>query len=166
MNWLKIIFVTIAFFCITSIFAQEYLIDNQRLTPNDGLANLHTSSVFQDSKGFVWVSTKYGLNRYDGYNFKLYTKESHGLFFNNHIEQIVQADDDKLWLFYHHMKDGKFMGEISHIDVFDTKNETVYDFETYFDEKLPFKVSDILVLKINDVKECFQSNSTIFQFYE
>jgi len=126
MSWLKYFFVFIAFFIFQTASAQQYLVDAQHFTPNDGLANLHTSSVFQDKKGFVWVSTKYGLNRYDGYSFKLYTKESHGLFFNKRIEQIVQADDDNLWLFYNHNKDEKYLdGKVVHIDVFDTKNEIV-----------------------------------------
>jgi len=154
MSSLKIILIIIIFFCITPIFSQDYLIDKQRLTPNDGLANLHTSSVFQDKKGFVWVSTKYGLNRYDGYSFKLYTKESHDLYFNEQVKQIKQGDGDNLWLFYKHTKDGKYVKDgVHHIDVFDTKNEIIHNFETYFNEKLPFKISDVLLIKIDDANK-------------
>ncbi|MEN0050595.1 MAG: two-component regulator propeller domain-containing protein, partial [Bacteroidota bacterium] len=54
---------------------QSYITDHQYLTTEDGLANLFTTAIFQDSKGFVWIGTRYGLNRFDGYNFELYLKQ-------------------------------------------------------------------------------------------
>ena len=38
-----------------------------RLDTRDGLSNSQIISIFRDSKGFMWFSTPYGLNRYDGY---------------------------------------------------------------------------------------------------
>ena len=40
----------------------------------------------------MWIGTQYGLNRYDGHSFKLYTKEVHHLFNNKNIRRI---DEDK-----------------------------------------------------------------------
>ena len=54
-----------------SIFAQEYIYDAQLLTTDDGLANLMTTAFFQDQKGYLWIGTDRGLNRYDGYGFQL-----------------------------------------------------------------------------------------------
>lgn len=39
------------------------------LTTSDGLSNNSIRYIFQDSKGFVWMSTLNGLNRYDGNSF-------------------------------------------------------------------------------------------------
>ncbi|MCP4895798.1 MAG: diguanylate cyclase [bacterium] len=42
----------------------------QQLSIGDGLSNSTVSSIIQDSLGFMWFGTEYGLNRYDGYTFK------------------------------------------------------------------------------------------------
>ena len=55
----------------TAVFAQEYIYDAQLLTTDDGLANLMTTAFFQDKKGYLWIGTDRGLNRYDGYGFQL-----------------------------------------------------------------------------------------------
>lgn len=46
------------------------------LTTKDGLSNGNVTSVLKDSYGFLWIGTEYGLNRYDGYEFKTYTTET------------------------------------------------------------------------------------------
>ncbi|HQG38063.1 MAG TPA: two-component regulator propeller domain-containing protein, partial [Chitinophagales bacterium] len=35
----------------------------------DGISQNTVTSIFQDSKGFIWFCTDEGVNRYDGYNF-------------------------------------------------------------------------------------------------
>lgn len=41
-------------------------------TVHDGLAQMQVMSLFQDSKGYLWCSTKAGLSRFDGNHFKNY----------------------------------------------------------------------------------------------
>jgi ligand-binding sensor domain-containing protein len=41
----------------------------RRYTTQDGLPELITTSIFQDSKGFIWVGTLNGFARYDGKSF-------------------------------------------------------------------------------------------------
>lgn len=47
-----------------------------RLDTRDGLSNSQIVSIFRDSKGFMWFSTPYGLNRYDGYRFKTFLSDA------------------------------------------------------------------------------------------
>jgi len=44
----------------------------ENISTRQGLSNNNTWSLLQDSRGFIWIATNYGLNRYDGYNFKVY----------------------------------------------------------------------------------------------
>ena len=44
----------------------------KHLTINNGLSNSSVTCIFQDKKGFMWFGTQDGLNRYDGYNFKIF----------------------------------------------------------------------------------------------
>ncbi len=51
------------------IFAQQQSYVFQHITPKDGLATDRASCIFQDSKGYYWVATENGLQRFDGKNF-------------------------------------------------------------------------------------------------
>jgi len=44
----------------------------ENISTRQGLSNNNIESLLQDSRGFIWIATNYGLQRYDGYNFKLY----------------------------------------------------------------------------------------------
>ena len=54
------------------IYAQSNRIRFERITTDNGLSSNNTSYVFQDRKGFLWISTQDGINRYDGYSFKYF----------------------------------------------------------------------------------------------
>ena len=46
------------------------------LSAADGLSFSEVTSIFQDQRGFMWFGTGYGLNKYDGFSFTIYTLES------------------------------------------------------------------------------------------
>jgi len=54
------------------LFSQPSNVSFERISMADGLSNDEVYCVYQDSKGFIWFGTQDGLNRYDGYNFKVY----------------------------------------------------------------------------------------------
>ena len=45
---------------------------SENISPEDGLSNSWVSSILQDHEGFMWFGTWNGLNRFDGYNFKVF----------------------------------------------------------------------------------------------
>ncbi len=54
------------------VYAQENAIKFTRYTAADGLSQNYVVCAFQDSRGFMWFGTQDGLNRFDGYHFKVY----------------------------------------------------------------------------------------------
>lgn len=46
------------------------------ITNRDGLSQNTVNSIIQDREGFMWFATQDGLNRFDGYNFKIYKKDT------------------------------------------------------------------------------------------
>lgn len=48
------------------------------LSTDEGLSNSNVRTILKDSYGFLWIGTESGLNRYDGYGFKVYTENPGG----------------------------------------------------------------------------------------
>jgi PAS domain S-box-containing protein len=46
-----------------------------RFSTEDGLSQTRVSQIVQDDQGFLWFGSQYGLNRYDGYKFKVFKHE-------------------------------------------------------------------------------------------
>ncbi len=126
---------------ISETSAQNYLANVQFYGIEDGLSHREVFAIHQDRKGFIWVGTKYGLNRFDGHSFKVYTKENDGLA-SNTVHYILEDDAEKLWLF--DMDNWWYRTSTKHISIFDQKTNTISTFEAYFkNENLPFLSQDI-----------------------
>jgi ligand-binding sensor domain-containing protein/AraC-like DNA-binding protein len=70
------------------------------LSVTDGLSQSSVLCILQDSKGFMWFGTEDGLNRYDGYGFKIFRPERgnpHSIS-NNIIPWIYQDSKEQLWI--------------------------------------------------------------------
>ncbi len=79
----------------------------QHFNVKDGLPSSQVYSVFQDSLGYIWMTTDRGIVRYDGENFKTYTKED-GLIDVVNFD-IIPENGTKFWL-------SNFMGDLSYWD--------------------------------------------------
>jgi signal transduction histidine kinase/ligand-binding sensor domain-containing protein/DNA-binding response OmpR family regulator len=65
-----------------------------------GLSHNQVNCIFKDSEGFMWFGTASGLNRYDGYTFKVFKHDSEdkASVLNDFITNIYEGPDKKLWI--------------------------------------------------------------------
>ncbi|WP_316838963.1 two-component regulator propeller domain-containing protein [Pedobacter gandavensis] len=65
-----------------------------------GLSNNEVNCIFQSKNGFMWFGTFDGLNRYDGYNFKIFRKklDDKNALVNNRIQCIAEDAAANLWI--------------------------------------------------------------------
>lgn len=64
-----------------------------------GLSHNTVMCFFQDSKGFMWIGTKNGLNRFDGSDFRVYMRTSNGMGLpNSIINSLAETSDGTLWV--------------------------------------------------------------------
>ncbi|MEX0273537.1 MAG: two-component regulator propeller domain-containing protein, partial [Flavobacteriaceae bacterium] len=74
--------------------------DYSFLDTEQGLSNNWVSQITQDSLGYIWVGTQYGLNKYDGYGFESFThnpNDSTSLI-KNWVKSMAHASDNSFWL--------------------------------------------------------------------
>jgi ligand-binding sensor domain-containing protein/signal transduction histidine kinase len=87
---------TICFFVSTA----QSNIKFTHLTNLDGLSQSTVQAIAKDKYGFIWFGTQDGLNRYDGYSFKVYRhqpKDSTSLR-TSHILTLHTDHDQNLWV--------------------------------------------------------------------
>lgn len=67
---------------------------------DQGLSNNGVTSIFQDYNGFLWFGTFDGLNRYDGYRFKVFRNvPGDTTSLNaNHVRVIAEDANHRLWI--------------------------------------------------------------------
>jgi len=93
------VFLLVMIFFATPICkGQSYYFEHYQA--DDGLAHNAVTSIIQDRKGLIWIGTRSGLNRFDGYSFKTYKDKNHkfGNIGNNVITAIAEDKQGMLWL--------------------------------------------------------------------
>ncbi len=85
-------------FSVRCLSAQDYHAEILHYGVENGLSHREVEVVFQDRDGFIWLGTRFGLNRFDGYTFQSWTRPQYGLNFND-ISRIFQDDAGWLWLY-------------------------------------------------------------------
>lgn len=72
----------------------------KRLTIDDGLSQMTTECLFQDSYGYMWIGTRDGLNKYNGHDFEIYKyKEGKkNSISGNSITDIKEDKNGDMWI--------------------------------------------------------------------
>jgi len=72
----------------------------QHLSPKHGLSNSGVYCFYQDSRGFMWIGTEDGLNRYDGSEFRVFHHRADDpkSISHNEVWSIVEDSRGNMWI--------------------------------------------------------------------
>jgi ligand-binding sensor domain-containing protein len=114
-------------------------------TSEDGLSQLVVRTIVQDKYGFIWVGTEDGLNKFDGYEFKVYrnVRNDKKSIPDNFIYSITPARDGGLWI-------GTNNGGLAKY------NSSTDDFTTF-----QFDPNDEASISANRVESIYEDNNGI-----
>ncbi|SDD78778.1 Signal transduction histidine kinase [Algoriphagus faecimaris] len=81
------------------VHAQEN-VSFRQLSVNDGLSQNSAVSISQDPKGFLWIATQEGLNRYDGNQFIIYPKKFNDITQENQVilGKVLADQKGNIWI--------------------------------------------------------------------
>ncbi len=91
----------ILFFCLITFYSHSQNIKFTHYNDNNGLSHNSVRHIVQDKKGFLWLGTFSGLNRFDGYQFKNYmsTSASANKLYNDDITALeLDEKSNNLWI--------------------------------------------------------------------
>jgi len=71
----------------------------ESISTAQGLSQGMIFDLLQDNEGFIWVATKNGLNRYDGYSFKVFTNDPYNAnsLSSNTIIKLFEDSKGYIW---------------------------------------------------------------------
>lgn len=96
--------------CLPPAFSASVAVDNGQIGRDqirfrtlgiaDGLSSTTARALAQDEKGFVWLGTQEGLNRFDGYDFRVYRADSERAdsLSDSHITSLAADGAGALWI--------------------------------------------------------------------
>ena len=129
----KLFFCAICFLILFSniLHCQAHRIKFENIGLEEGLSQASIHCIYQGSKGFIWIGTESGVNRYDGFNFIVYTPDVRNpkSLSNNWVYSVYEDHLGNLW-----------MGTDDGLNRFDREKET---FTRYFhDPEKPNSLSN------------------------
>ena len=72
----------------------------EHLTSSDGISQSEVYAFLEDSRGFMWIGTLDGLNRYDGYNIEVFNTDRNdpNSLSNNTIRSLKEDHLGRVWI--------------------------------------------------------------------
>lgn len=136
--------------CIQSATANELDVRFRILNTDDGLSSNQVNSIYKDHKGFLWIGTRSGLNRYDGYNLKVYKNnpsDSTSLI-DNFVRKVIGDKNDNLWI----------LSPNSKLCIYDPIKDKFYHSLKQFDKNIKIPQNNISDINIDNAGRVLITN--------
>jgi len=104
--WLRCLpmrfFLSFFLFLLYSIGLGQPVPEATILSVNEGLSQGMVFDMIQSHDGYIWIATKDGLNRYDGYRFKVYSPDPFNPYSiaTSEIWGLFEDSKRRIWVFY------------------------------------------------------------------
>jgi signal transduction histidine kinase/ligand-binding sensor domain-containing protein/DNA-binding response OmpR family regulator len=100
LNIYRHLLLIILLFATGACFSQNQNFKFEHIGTADGLSQINVSCIIQDSRGFMWIGTRDGLNKYDGYRFTIYNHsfQDNNTISNNQIEDLLEDKEGNIWI--------------------------------------------------------------------
>ena len=146
-----------------SAFAQR----GKFFTTDHQLSSSFVTQVYLDNEGFIWTTTRNGINRYDGYQFRVFKKENEhdSSLASNYVNSMMQ---DRKGLFYFGMYgalqtwDGT---KFHNVTMYDKNGNAGHSYPNCFLERANGDVlvgtSGLGILKFKDQKTAYQEKGPL-----
>jgi len=98
-------------FLAIPILSQGENIKFSRLSTRDGLSQNAVNCILQDRQGFLWLGTQHGLNRFDGYNFRIFRHSplDEGSISDSYVLALTEDASGYIWV-------GTYAGGLNRFD--------------------------------------------------
>ncbi|MFV0468809.1 MAG: two-component regulator propeller domain-containing protein, partial [Dysgonomonas sp.] len=140
----NVVFIVFFFLCQMNLDARKDDFFFDHLSVKDGLSQISVTSIFQDSRGYMWFGTRDGLNRYNGNEFKIYKHNLNDIttIGDNYIRCIQEDGQKNLWI-----------GTTNGLNKFDRKTNTFERFYIESDKPLfnQNEINSILIDPENNI---------------
>lgn len=82
------------------LFGQQEQFKFRHLNIKNGLSDHEITRIYKDSRGFIWIATGFGLNRFDGYTVKQFSHDPRDTTSlpSNWVKEIFETPDGQLGL--------------------------------------------------------------------
>ncbi|MHA4810972.1 hybrid sensor histidine kinase/response regulator [Flavitalea flava] len=89
------------FLVVAGLRAQDDSYRFSRVDITQGLSHNEVNCLLRDDRGFLWIGTMSGLDRYDAYKFKVFRHDLRDTtsISDDFIEKILEGPQHKLWVF-------------------------------------------------------------------
>jgi signal transduction histidine kinase/ligand-binding sensor domain-containing protein/DNA-binding response OmpR family regulator len=81
-------------------FGQNQSMKFEHLGKREGLSQINVECIIQDSRGFIWVGTRDGLSKYDGYGFSYYKHDPQdpASISSSMVSDILEDKEGNIWI--------------------------------------------------------------------
>lgn len=88
----------LTFFCTAYVHAEEYRFSH--VTSEQGLPHRQVEALEQDSNGFIWIGTRGGLAKYNGYGMRCYyhVDGDSSTLISDHVHSLFSDSRGRLWV--------------------------------------------------------------------